>query len=64
MIIPTSEAESKQLEVKEGFSHCGAMGIEYAVAKISKFSTSPACCHYKAIKQEPRNDLPEGAHIQ
>eukprot|EP00957_Ditylum_brightwellii_P174657 13298664-Ditylum_brightwellii.AAC.1 len=58
-IGPTSEAESNQLEVEEGFSYCGEI-----VVKLSKFSASPVCCHYKAIKQEPRNELPEGAHIQ
>eukprot|EP00957_Ditylum_brightwellii_P194435 14808088-Ditylum_brightwellii.AAC.2 len=75
MIGPTSEAESNQLEAEEGFSYHDAIGslifayvichidIGYAVAKLSKFSASPACCHCKVIKQEPRNDLPEGAHI-
>eukprot|EP00957_Ditylum_brightwellii_P202860 15332116-Ditylum_brightwellii.AAC.1 len=53
---PSSEAESKQLEAEEE--------IGYAVAKISKFSASPAHCHYKEIKQGPRDDLPEGTHIQ
>eukprot|EP00957_Ditylum_brightwellii_P136818 10433136-Ditylum_brightwellii.AAC.1 len=71
---PSSEAESNQLEVEED--------IGYVVAKLSKFSASTACCHYKAIKQvycylcqtidwglifwrqELRDDLPEGTHIQ
>eukprot|EP00957_Ditylum_brightwellii_P097595 7432175-Ditylum_brightwellii.AAC.1 len=50
-IGPTSEAESNQLGAEKGFSYHGAIGIGYAVAKLSKFSTSPVCCHYKVIKQ-------------
>eukprot|EP00957_Ditylum_brightwellii_P085765 6524442-Ditylum_brightwellii.AAC.1 len=52
---PTSEAESNQLEAEED--------IGYTVAGVSKFSTSPAHCHYKTIKQDSRSDLPEGAYI-
>eukprot|EP00957_Ditylum_brightwellii_P123461 9413021-Ditylum_brightwellii.AAC.1 len=75
-IGPTSEAESNQLEAEEDFSYHGAIDelmfayviwradIGYAVAEPSKFSALPACCHYKVIKQESRNDLPEGAHIR
>eukprot|EP00957_Ditylum_brightwellii_P100512 7662657-Ditylum_brightwellii.AAC.1 len=53
----------KELETTTGPSS-EAENIRYAVAKLSKFSTSPVCCHYKAIKQEPRNELPEGTYIQ
>eukprot|EP00957_Ditylum_brightwellii_P046516 3530459-Ditylum_brightwellii.AAC.1 len=54
--------ESNQLEAEKGFSYYGAIGalifayiicrvdIGYAVAELSKFSESPACCHYKAVK--------------
>eukprot|EP00957_Ditylum_brightwellii_P121084 9235803-Ditylum_brightwellii.AAC.1 len=61
-IGPSSEAESNQLEAEEDFSYHSAIGelifayvicrtdIGYTVAELSKFSASPACCHYKAIK--------------
>eukprot|EP00957_Ditylum_brightwellii_P178605 13604810-Ditylum_brightwellii.AAC.1 len=42
-IVPSSEVESNQPEVEED--------IGYGVAELSKFSASPACCHYKAIKR-------------
>eukprot|EP00957_Ditylum_brightwellii_P162674 12387755-Ditylum_brightwellii.AAC.1 len=45
----TSEAESNQLEAEEGFSY---HDNGYVVAKLSKLSASPACCHYKEIKQK------------
>eukprot|EP00957_Ditylum_brightwellii_P053804 4076345-Ditylum_brightwellii.AAC.1 len=61
-IGPPSEAESNQLEAEEGFSYHSTIDelifayviyhadIGYAVAELSKFSASPASCHYKAIK--------------
>eukprot|EP00957_Ditylum_brightwellii_P199707 15223857-Ditylum_brightwellii.AAC.1 len=55
-IDSSSEVESNQLGAEED--------IGYAVAELSKFSASPACCHYKAIKQESRDDLPKGTHIR
>eukprot|EP00957_Ditylum_brightwellii_P087576 6667110-Ditylum_brightwellii.AAC.2 len=39
---PESEVECKQREAKED--------IGYAVAELSKFSTTPAQCHHKAVK--------------
>eukprot|EP00957_Ditylum_brightwellii_P008340 631234-Ditylum_brightwellii.AAC.1 len=59
---PESEAEYKQLEVEECFSYQAVIrklifaymicqpDIGYAVAELSKFSTTPAQCHYKAVK--------------
>eukprot|EP00957_Ditylum_brightwellii_P126038 9608620-Ditylum_brightwellii.AAC.1 len=40
-VEPSSEADSRQLEAEED--------IGYVVAELSKFSASPACCHYKEI---------------
>eukprot|EP00957_Ditylum_brightwellii_P191091 14550092-Ditylum_brightwellii.AAC.1 len=63
MINPTFEAESNQLAPEEDFFYYGTIGkfifsyvichtnIGYMVAELSKFSASPACCHYKVTKQ-------------
>eukprot|EP00957_Ditylum_brightwellii_P180062 13716865-Ditylum_brightwellii.AAC.1 len=81
IIKPIHPDSIKELETTVGPSS-EAENIGYAVSKLSKFSSSPVHCHYKAIKwvycyfqqtidwglifwrQESRNDLPEGAHIQ
>eukprot|EP00957_Ditylum_brightwellii_P107920 8232095-Ditylum_brightwellii.AAC.1 len=62
-IGPPNKSESKQLEVEEGFSYQRAINelifvyvichldIGYAVSELSKFNTTHAKCHYKAVKR-------------
>eukprot|EP00957_Ditylum_brightwellii_P021617 1630051-Ditylum_brightwellii.AAC.2 len=67
-IGPTSDAESNQLEAEEGFSYCGAIAHHQhtvTTKQLNEYSAIQQTIDWGLIfwQQEPRNDLPEGAHI-